>query len=148
MRRDNIFLIMIYWITHPPQYTNTNYSNVKYDLIISISTFEHIGYDEVKRYGKEDKAINKENLMLAIKKTKTLLKSQGVFVFTVPLGFNHFLDSKIAENELGLSEMFFLKRIIKNNQWLQVEYNEIKDVHYGSPFPCANGLMIGIFRNE
>jgi hypothetical protein len=117
-----------------------------YSLVISISTFEHIGFDETK-YGQTK---NEDNVMRAIEKTKTLLSEDGIFVMTVPLGFNPFLDEKIDKNLLGLSEMLFLKRITKDNKWVQVDYNEVKNIKYGYPFPCANGLMIGIYdgRNK
>lgn len=70
----------------------------KYDLIVSISTFEHIGYDENIRYGtSEDNNIQPNSVLRAIEKTKTLLKPGGVFVFTIPLGFNSFLDSRIEK---------------------------------------------------
>jgi hypothetical protein len=42
-------------------------------------------------------------------------KVSGVFVMTVPLGFNSFLDEKIENNLFGLSEMLFMKRITKDN---------------------------------
>jgi hypothetical protein len=93
-------------------------SSKKYNLIISISTFEHIGFDEDNRYGCGDENINKENLLLAINKSKDLLVDGGVFVFSVPLGFNSFLDSKIESNELGLSEMFFFNCISSDNEWI------------------------------
>jgi hypothetical protein len=118
---------------------------------VSISTFEHIGFDETKRYGvNKTKIENEENLIQAIEKTKTLLTGDGVFVMTVPLGFNSFLDEKIEKNLLGLSEMLFLKRITKDNKWIQADYDEVKNIKYGVPFICANGLMIGIYygRNK
>lgn len=121
----------------------------KYDLIVSISTFEHIGYDENIRYGTTpDKSIQSESVLKAIKKTKSLLKPGGVFVFTIPLGFNMFLDSKLENNQLMLSESFFLKRVNKNNTWQQVEYKDVRGIKYGEPYICANGIMIGVFKNN
>ncbi len=117
-----------------------------YDLIVSVSTFEHIGFDEVARYG-EDKStpLEQNALIKAIENTKSLLNPNGVFVFTAPLGFNKFLDSLIRENRLGLSNTYFLKRTSPKNYWTQVEYKDIEGIKYNEPYPCANGLMIGVY---
>ena len=122
----------------------------KYDLIISISTFEHIGFDESKRYGskREVASQKREALLEAIKNTKTLLRSGGTFIFTVPLGFNSFLDSQLDENKLGLTEAYFYKRISLKNKWIQVQQDDIKGVQYDHPYPCANGLLVGIYQNN
>jgi len=120
--------------------------NKKYDLIISISTFEHIGFDEVSRYG-EDKntSVDKTSLFEAVKNTKNLLSDNGIFVFTVPLGFNAYLDSLLADNKLDLTETHFLKRVSANNIWIQVNYQDVVGTKYNDPYPCANGLLIGIY---
>lgn len=124
-------------------------TNKKYDLIFSISTFEHIGFDEVIRYSDEKtNKVSQESLLLAFDKTKSLLNVNGIFVFTVPIGFNSFLDSQFENNKLQLTKLFYLKKTSKNNTWTQVAYNDIKEIQYGQPYACANGLVIGIFKNE
>lgn len=120
----------------------------KYDLIISISTFEHIGFDEAIRYSNEKMSnIRQESLLKAIDKAKSLLNENGVFIFTAPYGFNCFLDSQLKENELELTEILYLKRIDSNNKWIQVNYDDVKDIKYGEPYICANALIIGIYKN-
>jgi hypothetical protein len=119
----------------------------RYDLIISISTFEHIGFDEVTRYGEnKDILVDQTSLFDAIKNTRNLLNDNGVFVFTAPLGFNNFLDSQLIDNKLKLTETHFLKRISSNNKWIQVKYEDIIGIKYNDPYPCANGLLIGIYN--
>lgn len=121
----------------------------KYDLIVSISTFEHIGYDENLRYGASvDNSIQQNSVLKAIEKTKTLLKPGGVFVFTIPLGFNSFLDSRIENNEINMTELLFLRRTNAMNDWVQVDYAAVKAAKYGHPYICANAVMIGIYRNQ
>jgi hypothetical protein len=121
----------------------------KYDLIVSISTFEHIGYDENTRYGTPgENNVQLSCLLKAMEKTKALLKPGGMFVFTVPLGFNSFLDSRIEKNELNMTELYFLKRLNARNDWMQADYSEVKAFRYGNPYTCANAVMIGIYRNQ
>ena len=118
----------------------------KYDLIVSISTFEHIGFDEVARYGENKNiTVDKTSLFEAVKHTKNLLTDDGIFVFTVPLGFNAFLDSLLADNKLSLTEAHFLKRVSASNKWVQVKYEDVVGTKYNDPYPCANGLLVGIY---
>ena len=119
----------------------------RYDLIVSISTFEHIGYDEGIRYGKlKDNDIQSDRLLTAVARTIGFLNPGGIFIFTVPLGFNPYLDSLLENNDLHLTGSYFYKRFTKNNQWKLVSYDEVNGIKYGEPFQWANGLMIGIFR--
>ena len=57
----------------------------KYKLIVSISTMEHVGYDE-EAYGGTPHTKHPDKLVDTIANIKrNLLKPVGVFVFTVPL---------------------------------------------------------------
>lgn len=121
----------------------------KYDLIISISTFEHIGFDENIRYGKtEGNTIKATAVLKAIEVTKELLNKNGIFIFTIPLGFNHFLDSKLENNSLKLTNLYYVKRMTSGNVWKQVVYDEVKNIRYGHPYICANGILVGVFKND
>ena len=124
-------------------------SQDKYDLIVSISTFEHIGFDEYNRYGKDETGKGSPDAVLkAIEFTKNLLTSEGLFIFTIPLGFNAFLNSKLKNNELKLTELNYMKRISSSNEWKQVSYDDVEGIRYGYPYICANGILVGIFKNE
>jgi len=118
-----------------------------FDLIISISTLEHISFDEEK-YNNKNIEIYTRDISQIIEKIKLLLTYKGTFVFTIPLGFNPYLDSCINKSELDITRTLFLKRTSKSNKWKQVEYHEVKDIKYGYPFPCANAIMIGIINKQ
>ncbi|MFC1562392.1 hypothetical protein ACFL4Q_05295 [candidate division KSB1 bacterium] len=108
----------------------------KYDLIVSISTLEHVGYDEdQKNHNKISRAID------ILKKCKS---DTGTLIITLPLGYNADLDSMIKNNELNIHNLFFLKRISRNNIWVETVYKDIENCKYGTPFPYANGLVVGI----
>lgn len=119
----------------------TNFhSNEKYDLIISISTLEHIGWDE------EPKEPGK--ILQAISNLKRYLTRRGIMIVTLPLGYNSFMDDLIASNKIKFQKMSCLKRITDNNQWVQANWKEICGSEYGKPFPFANGLIVGIFKRR
>ena len=112
----------------------------KYDLIVSISTLEHVGWDEHPK--QEDK------FDYAIKNLKKLCKSNGKIVVTIPLGHNGYIDNLLMSGKSPFKENYFLRRISKSNKWKQIRREEIAQIVYGSPFPYANILFVGITNNN
>ena len=70
-----------------------------YDLIVSVSTLEHVGWDETPR---EPYKVKKAVMHLA-----SLLAAGGTLVVTMPLGYNDHLDELVRDGALGLSKTFF-----------------------------------------
>lgn len=132
----------------------------RYDLIVSISTLEHVGWNEndyknkyektggvtLEHVGRNEKSDMK--ILCAIRNLKRLLAPGGTMVITVPVGFNFELDKLLREGKIQFTRRFCLKRISKDNEWKEVNWNEIHNAKYGSPFPFANGLVIGIFERK
>lgn len=108
-----------------------------YDLIVSISTFEHIGVD----HGKIP-----EMAIAAVLHCQDLLAPNGRFVFTIPLGYHPMLDEWLFEEWNGTK--YFLKRVSDDNRWSQVEQADVRTAKYGEPFPYGNALIIGEFLNR
>jgi hypothetical protein len=107
----------------------------KYDLIISISTLEHVGYDEAPQ--------KSQKILHAISNLQSLLMKDGKFVITIPLGYNHYLDKILKGNEIQFSERYYLQRISKDS-WVEVDGRNVANARYNSPFPAANALLVGI----
>jgi hypothetical protein len=112
----------------------------KYDLIISISTIEHIGWDESPR--------NPLKIFWAIENLKNCLASNGEIVITLPLGYNSEMDKLLKEGKIPFTKQYFLKRISRDNRWKEVSWEDICDAKYNFPFPSANGLVIGIIKKK
>ncbi len=87
----------------------------KYDLVVSISTFEHIGCweDELKQPEKILKAIeNVKNNVLAPK---------GKFVLTLPLGENLDMERYIENGDIKFDELYCMLRISSHhNIWKEL----------------------------
>ena len=111
----------------------------RYKLIISISTFEHIGWDENPR--------NPEKVKAVIDHIKSFLEKDGELVFSVPINYNPELDKMIFNNEIKLSGKTYLKRSDRKNHWIETSEKEVLLSKYGSPYFCANALLIGRLRN-
>ncbi|MDP7179140.1 MAG: hypothetical protein QF749_12690, partial [Verrucomicrobiota bacterium] len=110
----------------------------RFDLILSISTFEHIGFDD------EADGDSGEKISQAIAICRGLLAANGQLVLTLPLGYNPALDRMIAEGQLGSDRTTFLKRTGRL-AWQTVNAEAALACDYGRPFPYANAVMIAQF---
>lgn len=108
----------------------------KYSLIISISTLEHVGWDEEPR--------DPQKIFLALKNLKDHLVPGGKLVVTIPLGQNPFLDKYLETGKIKFSENHYFKKISNENQWKEIEPNFPENKH-GSCFSGTNTVFIGIY---
>jgi hypothetical protein len=109
-----------------------------YDLIVSISTIEHIGFDEDYK--------NPDKIPQTIERLKAMLAPGGKIVFTVPTGYNPDLDSKVLFNDNSDLQTYFMKRISKDNKWVQItDKKEAASCRYGSKYRAANCVAICMF---
>ena len=114
-------------------------SEKKYDLIVSVSTLEHVGWDEKSR---DDMKIPR-----AIENLKDLITSRGgTIIITLPLGYNPVLDKLLKGGVIQFSKQHNLMRISRGNEWKEASWEYVQDAKYNSPFPFANGLLIGIIE--
>lgn len=112
----------------------------KYDLIVSISTLEHVGWDETPR--------EPEKLIKAVKHLSGLLKKKGGrLIVTLPLGYNTEMDRFIKTGKLRFTETYLLKRVSADNRWAEAGLEEIGSIKYDEPYISGNGLVIGIIKN-
>jgi len=107
----------------------------QYDLILSISTFEHIGFDD------ESTEPSGGKIKAAIAACRRLLKPDGRLVLTLPIGYNPELDELIRTGELASSREFFLCRR-KKTDWVPATREEALKFSYKKPFPYANAVAI------
>jgi SAM-dependent methyltransferase len=68
----------------------------QFDLIISISTFEHIGFDD------DNDGSSGEKIASAIRHCRSLLSKTGRLIITFPTGYNPELDSAVRTRHLTL----------------------------------------------
>jgi SAM-dependent methyltransferase len=112
----------------------------RYDLILSISTFEHIGFDD------DSDVSSGKKIGEAIAACRGILKPDGKFVMTVPLGYNPDLDRLITNSELDASAEFYMRRVQKLD-WEPASKEEALRCPYRTPFPYASALLIAEFSN-
>ena len=120
-------------------------SDRRFDLILSISTFEHIAFDEPggpeEADGTGGPDAVAEKIRAALGRCLGLLAPGGTFAITVPMGYNPALDAMIAAGDLGCDRAAWFKRFPRR-VWREVGRAEGLGCRYGSPYPFANGVML------
>jgi hypothetical protein len=111
----------------------------RYELIVSVSTLEHVGWDE-------GEPRDPEKVLRAIDRLRELLTPEGELLFTVPHGSHTALDGYLSEGRVPLADRRCLKRVSADGRWSEVSCDQLEDVAYDSPFPYANGVTIGVVR--
>jgi len=103
----------------------------KYDLIVSISTLEHIGWDEEPK--------NPSKVITAFENLYTMLKPHGKIIFTIPLGYNSYIDDLIINNLSSTStEEYFMK--IVDGKWVQLDKKDLGVIKY------PEIIFVGVFE--
>jgi hypothetical protein len=110
-----------------------------YSLILSVSTFEHIGYDD------ENEGSSADKIKEAIKTCIQWLDPSGELMITAPIGYNPELDSLLKENKLGSTHEAYMK---KNGRldWRECSKDQALQCRYKDPFPYANAIVVARFR--
>ena len=114
-------------------------SATRFDLILSISTFEHIAFDEPREPAAPEAVAAKVGA--ALDRCRGLLAPGGVLAITVPLGYNPALDAMIAGDELGCARATWFKRFPRR-RWRSVPRSEALLCQYGSPYAFANAILL------
>lgn len=110
-----------------------------YDFIVSISTLEHVGWDETPR--------DPERVFRAFDNLRTrCLKPGGKALVTAPLGYNPFFDRSVGEGRFPFSRVFFFRRLSKFNRWAEADFSRVAGARYNTPFPLANALLVGFIE--
>lgn len=112
-------------------------SRRKFHKIFSISTIEHVGFDEKRK--------DPAKAVAAIWKIRSMLEPDGEALITIPYGYNQKLDEQILNDKTIFSRVYGMKRIGKH-EWKQCTLKQLEGVRYGYPYHAANGLVIGYVK--
>jgi hypothetical protein len=107
-----------------------------YDRVLSISTLEHVGWDERPR--EADKCLR------AYRNIRTLVAPGGSILLTCPIGQNPHLDAYIQAGDIDFPVQRFLRRVSKDNRWEECDRTDVAGARYHHPFRNANALFVGV----
>ncbi|MEY2568975.1 MAG: hypothetical protein QOE35_3504 [Actinomycetota bacterium] len=106
-----------------------------YDVVVSISTLEHVGWDEEPR--------EPEKAGLAVDAVSALVRAEGALLVTLPIGYNPQIDALIEHGTSDMPTVGFLKRISRDNRWCEVSKSEALRCSYAAPYRGANAVFVG-----
>lgn len=112
----------------------------KYDLIISISTLEHIGWDETPRHA--------EKTLAAVNNMVGLLASRGELVATAPLGLNLEFDRLLETGKLPFDDVYALRRVGGTNEWEQDDLESVLGAEYVRRSFRADAIIVGLIKER
>ncbi len=112
---------------------------IPFDTLLSISTIEHIGYDD------EETDSGGRILAALAHMREACLAPSGRMLVTAPLGYNPFLDELMFAGRLGFDEQVFVRRTGRC-AWREVPGSGAAGAKYNSPFPYGNCVMFGHYR--
>lgn len=110
----------------------------KFAVIVSISTIEHIGWDENKK--------EKMKIPKVLYHLYDLLVPGGEAFITFPIGYNPYLDEHLYADTLPFSITKYLKRTSLGNEWKEVKREEVIGTKYADPYPNANAIGVGVIK--
>ena len=121
----------------------------KFDLIFSISTLEHIGYNEGMVC--DDPEVDPEKIDRTMENIHKMLSKKGRFIFTIPINYNKELDNKILNNHYSdlfeVEKMLFLNKN-REDDWQEASWNTASARPYNMPPGNANGIIFCILKKK
>jgi SAM-dependent methyltransferase len=106
-----------------------------FELIVAISTIEHVGWDEEPR--RPDAALE------AVAALRSMLAPGGRLVLTHPVGYNPHLDSALRDGAVPLARLVALRRAGRRTRWIQVPPEEAWSVPYDFLLYSARAVLFG-----
>ena len=113
----------------------------RFDLIVTISTLEHVGWD----YSED---VESRKILAAVDHLGELLTENGRLLVTLPIGYNPHLDELLRNGDLRFDRLLAMERISRDNRWRETSWASIARAQYDKPYRGANGLVIGIIGSD
>jgi SAM-dependent methyltransferase len=110
----------------------------RYDLVLSVSTLEHVGWDE--------DVVDPEKPGRAVEALKRSLAPGGLLWLTLPIGYNPHLDRRLRDGVDGFTRLRALRREAARNVWREVPLDQVWDAGYDRLLYTAHGLVVAEFH--
>src|ERR1041385_683907 len=110
-----------------------------YRLVLAVSTFEHIGWDEDDR--------DPRKFLRAVQHAQGILAPGGLLAFTVPLGYNPEVDRFAASRPPGFHFAFMESLGPQPGQWRQAE-RCAGETHPYDPTGKARGILVASWQKH
>ena len=99
----------------------------RYDAVITVSTLEHVGFDEADAgRGFDGEVGDADKSVRALERMASWLRPGGSLLVTVPLGYNPALDERLRSGALRFDELRFMRRTSADNRWREAAAEEVR----------------------
>lgn len=104
-----------------------------FDLVVAISTLEHVGVDELPR--------DPEKAIRATLALRGQVAPGGQLVMTVPIGYNSALDAALRDRVIPLRASAAMRRVAETRLWREVPTGEVWSAPYDWLLLSAHGVL-------
>ncbi len=111
-----------------------------FDLVVAISTLEHVGWDEHPR--------DPGKVLEAVRLLTSLVAPGGQLVFTVPIGYNRAFDEALREGRIALTGSAALRRSAAGPHWREEPPAEIWSVPYDFLLYSARAVLVAVIERD
>ncbi len=111
-----------------------------FELIVAVSTVEHVGYDERPR--------DPDGPARAIAALRERLAPGGLLVITVPVGYNPGFDAALRTGEIATTRTAALRRVGGGTRWREIDPAQVWDAPYDRLLYSARGVLLAFIERE
>jgi hypothetical protein len=111
----------------------------RYSLVVSLSTLEHVGWDEEPR--DPDKAAR------ALDAISALVADAGALLVTIPVGVHRRLEEAFIRPDGPFDAVSLLVKTSRLARWEARQTDALARIRYGAPYACGNAVLIGARGN-
>jgi SAM-dependent methyltransferase len=111
-----------------------------FDLIIAISTLEHVGLDEAER--------DPSKAPRAVEALRQRLTPGGQLVLTIPAGYNRAFDAAIRDGAIATDSLVALRRVPGRSGWREVDAAEAFTAPYDFLLYRARAVVFAFISRE
>lgn len=115
--------------------------NRLFDVIVSISTLEHIGHGKYSGVTSKTPAQALEHIL-------SFLRPGGKALFTVPLNYNKLLDKQLIEGVMPVTDIFCMARKLNKNEWFECSLAEALATEKKCGYRWAVGMAVLFCEND
>lgn len=114
-------------------------SDRKYELIISISTLEHVGWDE--------EPVDAAKAARALLNMPSMIADGGSMLVTIPVDFHPEFEDFFVSDDAPFDAVELLVKTSRTARWQRRPLQERGALRYGQPYCCGNGVLMGVVGN-
>lgn len=111
----------------------------QYDLVVSVSTMEHVGFDEDVQ--------DPEKPGRSLDRLRGVLAPGGRLWVSLPVGYNPELDRRLRAGVYGFTTVRALRRERRRNIWREVPTEQVWGAEYDRLLYTAHGLVIAEYHD-